>query len=404
MNPNAEMTTDQRETLPTLPAKDKSAKPLARANQKPRRSTRGLDRSDSTPSESTTTRARGSHPYQRRAPAPAPALAPDSASVPILAPRSARTPASTQPSAQSQSTGCLDHVEPWLRNLLVHIGPMTQGGKLRRPVKSIFQPSEHAHVTLWVAEEIRRDIPPEIVDRLIALGPRPGDIVLLDFTNPPVPVASDQHGNPYVPIFHSVFEYNCYFEAYSRSLASKTPFVLTIEPTASQKASSSTDLSGVAGLSSLMSTPNLVMDDSPALLPSALESSPSPAPVGSGAQHFSETLHTPAERTAGPVDGDECMVRSSQLLHGQASSKEHSYPVDQQSSDAMYLDQSGSSAITVGAHYSSIHTSYNDWNEGSRGSGLDFESIWSALQAASGADISEHNELVYVGGGDYAGY
>ncbi|KAG8732530.1 hypothetical protein FRC12_019234, partial [Ceratobasidium sp. 428] len=238
MNPNAEMTTDQRETLPTLRAKDKSAKPLARGARQaiyvsPSTSsnlcftilvaslvqpTRSLDVPLEVSIEATLPRRR------RRAPAPAPALAPDLASVPILAPRSARTPASTQPSVQSQSTGCLDHVEPWLRNLLVHIGPMTQGGKLRRPVKSIFQPSEHAHVTLWVAEEIRRDIPPEIVNRLIALGPRPGDIVLLDFTNPPVPVASDQHGNPHVPIFHSVFEYNCYFEAYSRSLASKTPF------------------------------------------------------------------------------------------------------------------------------------------------------------------------------------
>ncbi|KAG8704939.1 hypothetical protein FRC09_003245 [Ceratobasidium sp. 395] len=402
MNPNAEMTTDQRETLPTLRAKDKSAEPLARANRKPRHAARGLDRSDSTPSESTTTRARGSQPYQRRAPAPAPAPAPDSVSVPILAPHTARTPASTQPSAQSQSTGCLDHVEPWLRNLLVHIGPMTQGGKLRRPVRSIFQPSTE-HITLWVAEEIRHDIPPEIVDRLIALGgPRPGDIVLLDFTNPPVPVASDQHGRPYAPIFYSVFEYNCYFEAYSRSLASNTPFVLTIEPAVSQSASPYTDPSGVAGLSSLTSTPSLAMDNSPASLPSALESSPSPAPIDSRAQHFGETLHTPTECTAGPADGAEWTAKSSQLLQGQVCSKEHSYPVDQQSFDAMYLNQSGSSAIAVDAHYSSIHTSSNDWNEGSWGSGLDFESIWSVLQAASGADISEHNELVYVG--DYAGY
>ncbi|KAG8721755.1 hypothetical protein FRC09_007414 [Ceratobasidium sp. 395] len=276
---------------------------------------------------------------------------------------------------------------------------MTQDGKLRRSVKSIFQSSED--VTLWVAEEIRRDIPPEIVNRLIALGgPRPGDIVLLDFTNPPVPIASDQHGNPYVPIFHSVLEYNCYFEAYSRSLASNTPFVLTIEPTTSPNASPSTNSSDVASLSSLTSTPSLVMDDSPASMPSALEPSPSPALIDSGAQHFSETLHTPAGRTAGPVGGAKWTVGSSQLLRGQVCSNEQSYPADQQSPDAMYSNQSDSSATTVDTHYSSIHASYNDWSEGNRGSGLDSGSIWSVLQAALAADMSGP----YFGGGDHAGY
>ncbi|KAG8781003.1 hypothetical protein FRC12_022354 [Ceratobasidium sp. 428] len=416
MSFNAEMTTDQRETLPTLRAKDKNAEPLARGARQviyapPSNTssnlclmmlvaplvqpTGSLDMPLEVSIEATLPRRKvlrrvhAGHTLTRGAlrlrlqlqlQTRRPYRSWPFTALGLLPPRSLR-PSLRAPGVSTHG------VEQWLRNLLVHIGPMTQGGNPRRPVKSIFQPSEH--VALWVAEEIRRDIPSEIVGRLIALGgPRPGDIVLLDFTNPPVPVASDQHGRPYAPIFQSVLEYNSYIEAYSRSLASKTPFVLTIEPTASQSASPSTDLSGVADLSSLTSTPSLAMDDSPALLPSVLESSPSPAPIDSGAQHFGETLHTPAEHMAGPVDGAERTTRSSQLLHGQVCFNEHSYPADQQSPDAMYSNQSNSSTTTVDAHYSFIHASEDNWSEGNWGSGLNSGSIWSVLQAALAAGIS----------------
>ncbi|KAG8721754.1 hypothetical protein FRC09_007413 [Ceratobasidium sp. 395] len=189
--------------------------------------------------------------------------------------------ASAQPLIPRQSAE--RHSPPlWLKHIIVHLGPETKGRKRRRLVLSTIQPEEST--ILWVQEEVNDNVPPKVFELLSKQGPgntSAKHIILHDYANPPIPVTKNEYGRAYVPKITSISDYHSYILAYHISESLQTPFVWPVQPTT------------FSPNTSPMSTPSLIMDDSPISDFSTLSPDLSRTPVDLSLDSDDEELDPP---------------------------------------------------------------------------------------------------------------
>ncbi|KAG8772975.1 hypothetical protein FRC12_002808 [Ceratobasidium sp. 428] len=189
--------------------------------------------------------------------------------------------ASAQPLITRQSAE--RHSPPlWLKHILVHLGPETKGRKRRRLVLSTIQPEEST--ILWVQEEVNDNVPPKVFELLSKQGPSGTSAkhtILHDYANSPIPVTKNEYGRPYVPKITSISDYHSYIAAYHISESLQTPFMWPVQPTT------------FSPNTSPMSTPSLIMDDSPISDFSTLSPDLSRTPVDLSLDSDDEELDPP---------------------------------------------------------------------------------------------------------------